>query len=180
MNKSIPTPRKKGGGSTSLSGATSTNDTQTTQQLEQETRATTSSGDDGSSEWETESTLSDIGSDHDDSDENEGNIIPFTSYVFSTDDEDDDDDIEGITEDELDGIPSQYHHLFGLDNIGDTLAPHLRAVRRSTDEDVMSEFSGDEKYEPKKTYSGEDGEGDDDMMDINPQERLFSDDKNVT
>ncbi|CAO3572714.1 unnamed protein product [Mortierella alpina] len=38
----------------------------------------------------------------------------------------------------------------------------------------MSDFSGDEKYEPKKVHSGENGEGDNDMFDINPAEDVFS------
>ncbi|KAK3841295.1 MAG: hypothetical protein J3R72DRAFT_445822 [Linnemannia gamsii] len=58
------------------------------------------------------------------------------------------------------------------------LNPRTRAVFRPIypDEDIMSDFSGDEKYAPKEFISGNDGEGDQDMVDFSVYEESNEDD----
>ncbi|KAF9945777.1 hypothetical protein BGZ70_003616 [Mortierella alpina] len=117
---------------------------------------------DESSEWETESSEDDSAS-HGETDED-------------ADDESDLSDEENL-------MPEQLNFgAFEAGFMGDpawidieSLTPAVRANRRpNIEEDTMSDFSGDEKYEPKKVHSGENGEGDNDMFDINPVEDVFS------
>ena len=100
------------------------------------------------SEWETE----DSGDDGDDD-------ADMDSEFFS----DDDEDFDAWEDDE--GNPGQGF----LDDEGDidieALTPSLRANRRPDMSEIMSEFSGDEKYEPKRELTANDGEGDNDMFD---------------
>ncbi|KAG0339665.1 hypothetical protein BG004_006714 [Podila humilis] len=56
----------------------------------------------------------------------------------------------------------------------EALTPSVRANHRpNVEEDIMSEFSGDEKYEPKEALSAENGQGENDMIDFNPYEQFF-------
>ncbi|KAF9161799.1 hypothetical protein DFQ26_004151 [Actinomortierella ambigua] len=52
-----------------------------------------------------------------------------------------------------------------IDGDLEELTPFVRAVLHDGEEDVMSEFSGDEKYEPKVTLTGNVGEGETDIYD---------------
>ncbi|KAG0216844.1 hypothetical protein BGX33_011971 [Mortierella sp. NVP41] len=58
------------------------------------------------------------------------------------------------------------------------LSPRTRADYRPIypDEDILSDFSGDEKYAPKDFISGNDGEGDQDMVDFSVYEESNEDD----
>ncbi|KAG0249774.1 hypothetical protein BG011_008971 [Mortierella polycephala] len=105
-----------------------------------------------SSEWETESS-NDGGDDLDVSEE---------SF--------DDDDDEFMDEEEFGGVFLDDHD--GEIDI-ETLTPATRANRRPNMEDIWSEFSGDEKYEPRVNISDNDGQGDNDMVDRNIEERFM-------
>ncbi|KAG0199885.1 hypothetical protein BGX28_006910 [Mortierella sp. GBA30] len=125
---------------------------------------------DESSEWETESS------------ENEGDT--FEEGTDEESNEADDEDLdEDILDDDGDFMAPDLMNWQGF--LGDpamtvdieALTPMVRANRRpNTEDDVMSEFSGDEKYEPKETLSGENGEGDLDMYDLNPLEQFIATD----
>ncbi|KAF9274449.1 hypothetical protein BGZ68_000680 [Mortierella alpina] len=121
---------------------------------------------DESSAWETESS----GDDH-------------SSRGETDDDADDDSDDDSDHSDEENLMPGQLN--FGAFEAGfladatfldvETLTPALRANRRpNVEQDVMSDFSGDEKYEPKNVHSGDNGDGDKDMFDIHPAESAFN------
>ncbi|KAF9986518.1 hypothetical protein BGZ75_001738 [Mortierella antarctica] len=116
---------------------------------------------DESSEWETESSEGDSAS-HGETDED-------------ADDESDFSEEEHFMPDHLnfaafgDGILDQVYPDL------ESLTPSVRANRRpNVEQDIMSDFSGDEKYEPKKVHTGDDGEGDNDMYDTNPVEGAHS------
>ncbi|KAG0092135.1 hypothetical protein BGZ93_008458 [Podila epicladia] len=117
-------------------------------------------GNDSEQEWETESSEDSVGSYYDDA-----------SYDgHSMDDEYYDD--EGFLSDEY-GMEQFLDDPYLEANIED-LTPAVRANRRlNLEDDVMSEFSGDEKYEMQETLSGENGRGDNDMIDCNPNEQFF-------
>ncbi|GJJ74195.1 hypothetical protein EMPS_06553 [Entomortierella parvispora] len=103
------------------------------------------------SEWETE----DSGDDGD-------NDMDEDAEFFSDDDEDFDawEDAEGNP------IPGQLWDDDDDNAINiEALTPAFRANRRPDMIDIMSEFSGDEKYEPKRELTANDGEGEVDMFD---------------
>ncbi|KAG0045939.1 hypothetical protein BGZ83_008848 [Gryganskiella cystojenkinii] len=110
------------------------------------------------SEWETESSGEDDADDED--------IDDSLSDVVSQGD----DELQEEWEDE-DGNPlggDQGDGLWDDENGYDVefLAPSVRAVRKiNLEDDDYSDFSGDEKYEPKQQLSGNNGEGENDMFD---------------
>jgi hypothetical protein len=81
--------------------------------------------------------------------------------------EDDDDDSE-----EDDEIGEHDPEAQDDDTKIEELNPRTRAIYRPIylDEDNLSDFSGDEKYAPKEFISGNDGEGDQDMVDFSVYE----------
>ncbi|KAG0287195.1 hypothetical protein BGZ96_008860 [Linnemannia gamsii] len=85
--------------------------------------------------------------------------------------EDDEDDSEG---DDEEGDEDGEHgpELQDDDTKIEELSPRTRAIYRPLylDEDNLSDFSGDEKYAPKEFISGNDGEGDQDMVDFTVHE----------
>ncbi|KAF8966992.1 hypothetical protein BGZ46_000268 [Entomortierella lignicola] len=120
---------------------------------------------DENSEWETES-------DGEDGDEDEDDV--------SDDDDDDDDDGDmgsdiGFDDPEMlldDILFFTNNHPASLFDI-EKITSAVRANRRphlDEDEDIMSDFSGDEKYELQENPSDEPGKGDQDMVDISPLE----------
>ncbi|KAF9959685.1 hypothetical protein BGZ72_009041 [Mortierella alpina] len=117
---------------------------------------------DESSEWETESSEDDSAS-HGETDED-------------ADDESDFSDEENLMPGQL-NFGAFEEAFLGDQAFADVevLSAALRANRRPNVElDIMSDFSGDEKYEPKKSHTGEIGEGDNDMFDYNPAENVFN------
>jgi len=138
---------------------------------QQEEMATAANEDDGSSDWETEPSethMSIIGDDIYDSE------MASEDDLDSWDEDDFDDDFDDFDDDMQDHPFIQILHGHGAFDI-ERLKPGFRAVRRTTQEDVMSDFSGDEKYEPKESYSDESGQGDKDMTDFNHLERASGD-----
>ncbi|KAF9173839.1 hypothetical protein BGX21_010512 [Mortierella sp. AD011] len=116
--------------------------------------------DDQEENWETESS--------------EDNSFESESEDGDGDDEDD----EGFSDVEMDiGDMTAFflaHNDPGLPPDIESITPSTRANRRPNldeDEDVMSEFSGDEKYEIKGNPTDEPGKGDCDMVDISNMER---------
>ncbi|KAF8928823.1 hypothetical protein BGZ58_009344 [Dissophora ornata] len=112
-------------------------------------------GYDESSEWETESSESEGSDEGSDEDSDE-------SGSHDLDDMDDEDFIEEdlIGFNDLAGI-----HINQPADV-EALTTQIRANRRQNiEDDTWSEFSGDEKYEPKDNYDPEPGEGHRDMYD---------------
>ncbi|KAF9573049.1 hypothetical protein EC968_009099 [Mortierella alpina] len=115
---------------------------------------------DESSEWETESSEDD-------------------SASYEETDEDADDESDVSDEENLMPINPNFFGFMGMGGPAfvdiESLTPAVRANRRpNIEQDVMSDFSGDEKYEPKTVHSEDNGEGDTDMFDINPTEDVVS------
>ncbi|KAG0259191.1 hypothetical protein BGZ95_004747 [Linnemannia exigua] len=95
------------------------------------------------------------------------------------DDEGGDDGFEDIEDDsDVDEDMDEGPDIQDDDKKIEELNPRTRAVFRPIypDEDVMSDFSGDEKYAPKEFISGNDGEGDQDMIDFSVYEETNDDD----
>ncbi|KAI1318511.1 hypothetical protein EDD11_006393 [Mortierella claussenii] len=103
--------------------------------------------------------------------------------------EDDDNDISDDGDDESEGLdiedaddmdvfnhnPWEGYDRYDIENLTPSLRANRRPIPAMTDEeDIMSEFSGDEKYEPKPSYTSQDGEGDRDMYDICSSELYVS------
>ncbi|KAF9151774.1 hypothetical protein BG015_006229 [Linnemannia schmuckeri] len=88
--------------------------------------------------------------------------------------EDIEDDDESEGEEESDDEDEEMHgpHVLDDDEKIEELSPRTRAIYRPIylDDDIMSDFSGDEKYAPKEFISGNDGEGDQDMVDFSVYE----------
>ncbi|KAF9434153.1 hypothetical protein BGZ76_008477 [Entomortierella beljakovae] len=149
------------------------------------------------SEWSTEYSDED-GETIPSNDENDEEDEEEDSYDDDDDDididiDDDDDDDDSSSDDSLEMLPNPFQEgLFALNNAlnGTFFELHMDHVlpfwnvealtesnranfRPNTDDDVMSEFSGDEKYEiDRATFDGP-GDGDQDMIDINTQEARF-------
>ncbi|KAF9207086.1 hypothetical protein BGZ59_011360 [Podila verticillata] len=121
-----------------------------------------SPGNDSEQEWETESSGGSVGSYYDDASYDED---------FMVDEHYDD---MGYLSDEYGEDMDQFLDDPYLNLDIEALTPAVRANRRlNLEDDVMSEFSGDEKYEIQETLSGESGRGDNDMIDYNPHEQRF-------
>ncbi|KAI7817429.1 hypothetical protein BC939DRAFT_465863 [Gamsiella multidivaricata] len=133
----------------------SPNDSTNTPQAQQEEPHPVVINPEDSSEWETEP--SDTGGEGDMDEDEDDDFMDDDG--FFPDDPDRNIDIEALT-------------------------PSVRANRRpNIDDDTWSEFSGDEKYEPKASYDSEPGGGDRDMVDANPEEMpIFSErgERNLT
>ncbi|KAF9319250.1 hypothetical protein BG003_009579 [Podila horticola] len=120
-------------------------------------------GNDSEQEWETESSGGSVGSYYDNA-SYDGDSVDDEYY-----------DDEGFLSDEFgtEDIDQFLDDPYLEVNI-EGLTPAMRANRRlNLEDDVMSEFSGDEKYEMQETLSGENGRGDNDMIDYNPHEQYF-------
>ncbi|KAI8356396.1 hypothetical protein B0O80DRAFT_447371 [Mortierella sp. GBAus27b] len=156
------------GSSSSASGLLQAQQPQEPQEPQQDQPTSTSIGDDASSEWETEDSneSGDMDTDGSDTHESIESDDPDSDDDMDSDDWDAEDS-EGDTDDDFGTQPFMFNPI-QIDI--EKLQPSLRAARRSAIEDVMSDFSGDEKYEPKGSYSGVEGEGDMDMVDRNPVE----------
>ncbi|KAG0226977.1 hypothetical protein BGW42_003264 [Actinomortierella wolfii] len=83
------------------------------------------------------------------------------------DDEEDFDSESEMWDEDLDMESDFYDDESGLEDDAfiENITPSCRAVYRGDEEDIMSEFSGDEKYEPREVLTGNDGEGEEDMYD---------------
>ncbi|KAF8931948.1 hypothetical protein BGZ47_011602 [Haplosporangium gracile] len=88
--------------------------------------------------------------------------------------EDIEDDDESEGEEESDDEDDEMHgpHVLDDDEKIEELSPRTRAIYRPIylDDNIMSDFSGDEKYAPKEFISGDDGQGDQDMVDFSVYE----------
>ncbi|KAF9135298.1 hypothetical protein BGW39_003723 [Mortierella sp. 14UC] len=145
-------------------------------------------------EWETESSEddSDNTEDDDSDDMREYDLEEYFNAaegVLGEDDqlgddeesegfEDIEDDSDSDSDDDEDMDDDEGPEILDDDSKIEELNPRTRAVYRpiDLDEDIMSEFSGDEKYAPKEFISGNDGEGDQDMVDFSVYEPTNDDD----
>ncbi|KAF9976005.1 hypothetical protein BGZ73_000119 [Actinomortierella ambigua] len=169
-----------------MSGATDggdsdANSTSSVPNLESASNSSNNDGQPDGSDWETDEDEGHGAEDHEMSSPGPtfmGGSGPYPIFhslmdTFEVDDDDQDyDDEEDFWSEDLDP-----DFDFDMDDDGlwyedsvleaniEDLTPLTRAVLHEGEEDVMSEFSGDEKYEPKETLSGNNGEGEEDMFD---------------
>ncbi|KAF9297355.1 hypothetical protein BGZ88_010315 [Linnemannia elongata] len=107
-------------------------------------------------------------------DDEEGGDDGSQGFVDIEDLDESEGEEEGLDEDEeMDGP-----QLMDDDEKIEELSPRTRAVYRpfNPDDSFLSDFSGDEKYAPKEFISGNDGEGDQDMVDFSVYEENNEDD----
>ncbi|KAF9933659.1 hypothetical protein FBU30_004902 [Linnemannia zychae] len=109
--------------------------------------------------------LTDLSGSEEDGDDEEEDSEDLDD-MENDDDEDDDEDMDEGPE------------ILDDDKKIEELSPQTRAVYKPIylEDDVMSEFSGDEKYAPKEFISGKDGEGDQDMVDFSVYEESNEED----
>ncbi|KAF9194115.1 hypothetical protein BGZ51_001094 [Haplosporangium sp. Z 767] len=111
--------------------------------------------------------------------QNDSSMASADSSEWETESSDDDGDSLDVFEEDFDDDDDEFTDAeeFGGDILAnhdiEALTPAIRANRRSNMEDIWSEFSGDEKYEPRVNISDNDGQGDSDMIDHNMEERFL-------
>ncbi|KAG0294205.1 hypothetical protein BGZ98_001853 [Dissophora globulifera] len=134
----------------------------------QENQDEPSLGDDEASAWETESSAWET--------ESSDDSVEIEDSVEGEDDDDDDDDDD--MDDDMDDMQMFLANPVNFPHI-EALTASLRANRRpEDDDDTWSDFSGDEKYEPRENLNVELGGGDRDMIDSG-SENMFSDISNM-
>ncbi|KAG9062667.1 hypothetical protein KI688_004971 [Linnemannia hyalina] len=87
-------------------------------------------------------------------------------------------DIEDFDDSESEDEEMEGPQVMDDDEKIEELSPRTRAIYRPClpDDSIPSDFSGDEKYTPKEFISGNDGEGDQDMVDFSAYEENNEDD----
>ncbi|KAK3831789.1 MAG: hypothetical protein JOS17DRAFT_744333 [Linnemannia elongata] len=107
-------------------------------------------------------------------DDEEGDDDGSEGFVDMEDFDESEGEEEDVDEDEeMDGP-----QVMDDDEKIEELSPRTRAIYRPIfpDDNTLSDFSGDEKYAPKEFISGNDGEGDQDMVDFSVYEENNEDD----